>query len=317
MNETTEKPANSLSTRTIALRTAAVVLALGALYFGVVWLQLSRFQSAGAGVDTKTAETISVINASINRLREEPGAATVLAPELANNDEALAAQLEAVETMGGFGLRPLPPGIDARKEYQDELRAYVSEVRRLNGQLTGITSLITARTETIQKMAQGFGVLEKLSKPDVTEEEVSTTLQNVKTSVDASVDKLRSIAASGATVYSSEGLITRLSAVSAVISDLFKSLKERDAAQLDSAVQSFSQLMKNDWQSLFVQSDSRGLVQLASSMRVLSEERERLGKAQEEIVSTQTLVGLASLLLLAGAAVAAGFARRFGKAVAR
>jgi len=292
------------------LRIVTVVLALVGLYFGVVWLQLSRVQSAGTAIETKTAETIATMNASITRLRVEPGAAPIVAPDLAKADEDLASQLAAVETMVNFGLRPLPPGIDARRKYRDELRTYVSEVRRFNGQLSGIAALITARTETIQTMAKGFGVLSKLAEPGITEKDVSATLEGVKKTVDASVDKLRSIAASGATVYSSEGLITRLSAVSAVISSIFKSLKERDATQLDAAVQTFSQLMKNDWQSLFVQSDSRGLIQLASSMRTLSEKHERLDAAREEIASTQKLVGLASIILLGAAAVCAGFGWR-------
>jgi len=306
MAEASERTTGGEGRTRLLLRALAIVLALAAAYFAFVWLQLENTQSRGAEIEKNANGAILSLNAGINLLRENPGSAPEIAPQLETTRKTLD---ELAQSVGQLNASVLPPGADARRAYRDALRSYVSDIEGYNSELTTTTALVAARTETVKKVSEGFAQLEKLSDPGITEASVSATLRGVKAAVDASLDSLRSISASATTVYSSEALIARLSAISAVVDELVKSLQAKEQGRLDGAVRSFAQLMNGDWQSLFLQYDMRGLGKLATNMRGLSERREKVSGAQKSVVSAQKLTGLLGLACFLGALVSAGIAR--------
>lgn len=289
------------------LRAVSVILALGAVYLALVSGQIGTAQRRGGELEKEVNNATVALNAQITVLRETPQAAPQVASEVRNISETLA---DLAGRAHEVNVSAMPTGRDVRQRYQDRLITYVSGIQGYAARLTTITAMVSERTETVRKMSDGFGELKKLSEPDATEKTVRTTLYSVKKEVDVAVSDLRSISTSTSSVYSSSGLIDRLSAISAVIGEVLDSMKDRDQARFSRAAESFSQLIKGDWQPLFLLYDTRGLGELAQEMRGMSQRRQAVVRAADRVGAVKQWTGLAALGLLVAALILGVFAWR-------
>ena len=289
----------------IALRVAAIVLAIVAAYLGILWVQLGDVLADGAALENRIAKSSTALDSEISTFRGDPDSAKKLLPTLAKTRQDIAATRSDIADLGAN----LPPPLTrSASEYRSTLDSYANDVDAYYEQLAGIARFVVARSALIERAGQGLSALGRLSDPGLSETDIRTLLGSARDAVIESVDELRSLSASATSVYSSEVLLARLSTLSTVLDDIVEGLVDRDAQRVSLGTQAFSKLMQADWQTLFFQADEQGLDRFAASLSKLSQDRARVAAASESIASTRTAIGAAAIALLVVAAFMAGVA---------
>jgi hypothetical protein len=289
----------------IALRISTFVVVFVAAYLVVVWFQLGAVIRAGDNIESRLEASTVKLNTQIDSFRGDPTSAESLLPTLT----AGRAQIAAIARDAASVQRAvLPPFGGAGAASAAALAAYGRGVDGYYAQLAGIAQFVVDRSAVIAKAGEGLSTLTSLAATGTTEADVKRVIGQAHDAVAAATDQLRSLASTATSVYSSDALLARLSALSDVLGDIETGLAKRDASALQVATQAFSRLMQADWQTLFFLADDTGLENLTASITGLSKDRSAIDSAREDVAMTRTALGSVAVGLIVIALFMAGVA---------
>ncbi|MHB1137035.1 MAG: hypothetical protein ACYCXR_07690 [Coriobacteriia bacterium] len=285
------------------MRAVAVTLLVVAFYCAAEWVQMGWTLEAGARAEAQLDAATSDLNAALAEFRGDPeDARAVLSVIELNGVDLRAATTDVAKIEDAI----LPIGSDGRSEYAAALTARIEAQEGYMADLSSSASKIIGRGDIIQRLSDGFGVLDELSAPELDAEKVGAVMDDVQSAVDEALEGLRSMDATGVAAYSSGPLVERLTAVSREVSGTRTALGEQDAEGFAAATAAFAELLKADWQALFFAADTAGIERLAGSVSGISELQEEAVRTRGQIATLRDSMGLAALLSAAvGALLAA------------
>lgn len=291
--------------RPVVLRIVAVLLVLAAVGFGMSWLQMNRTLERGRAMEQSLGATVVTLNGYLSEFRGETAAAADLIPKLAEGEAELAALRDEIERLP----LPLIPGPSGRGAgYRDALESYTHDVAGYYAHLSSVATVVVDRGDIVERLAGGFGVLDDLAQPDVSVDDVTRVMADIRRTVDATIAALESLDTTTTGVYSSEPLRARLASILTIIAAIDESLASEDAESFRQSTAAFGQVLQADWQALFFAADEAGIQQLATRIETLTESRAAVESASTSLAAARRAAGVAAFVLAVIGALTAAVA---------
>ncbi len=290
------------------LRAVAIASAIVAAYCVLSWWQSALVLADGTMLENGAGATVASLNADIEGFRGDPSSAGTLTTSLEGVRSQLDGQLSAVATSRSMYL---PPAGRVQHEYEDNLKEYIHSIEVYYDDLLMEAEFVIERARVVADLGEGLDVLQGLSAPDVTKEEIDRILEGAGKTVDQAATRLESLTASVTVVYSSQDLLERLDIVSGALASIQDGLEREDADGVTASVQRFSDALGADWSSLFFAADEAGLERMASASDELAAQRTEVSEARADLASARNAAGFAALAfaLIAALSGAAAWAR--------
>ena len=289
----------------LALKIAAVVLAVAAVYLGLLWMQMGQTLQRGQQVQDSVNSTVSSLNRGVETFEGDPKSAEKLQPALERARSALA---DARKDIDGIIIVTLPPVAPMQSRYRSQLASYTTDVDRYVERIQSNASFVIARSKLVQSASQGLGALGDLAKPGVSEQEVRQGLDNARAAVEGAATQLRSLVASSGPIYSNQQLLSRLAALGAVLKDIGSGIAEKDAQKIAQATKAFSQILSGDWQSTLYSGDKTRIAETSKQLEAIRDRAASISSLRQELANTRATVGLLALVFGVAAAFSAAVA---------
>ncbi|MDT8434453.1 MAG: hypothetical protein RQ731_06845 [Anaerosomatales bacterium] len=249
--------------------------------------------SRGEEIETSISEQLQSVNAATVDFQGDLQSAESLLAALSDSEEEFARISDSLDALQV----PLAPGTQPSDRYRQALADYLSQTREYQGRLATIASLTVERADAMEELTAGLGVLDELSRPDASEEEIDGVLADAAEAVDSAISAVEALAAAGPNAYSSEALLGRLSGLSTAVKEIRRGLAERDAAAISGASAAFSRLISAEWSPLFFEASREGIDGVVSGLDTLVQQRNEIDSSRSTLDRIRSASAFAALAL--------------------